>query len=554
MIRLVLQVLSFEKKKFFLIFFVLTIFVSSIESLSLLLVFSYFTNDGFIYKQIQQFNIPKNEILNLILFTFVFKFFLLNFYSFSKNWFINKFTYKNSNLFFKKYLNKELVFYTQNKSSNFVKDIWYSVKHLTSAYSALLIAMSELIIFMFLILILLFFNFKLTIMLLIFGFFISFLFILIFKKKIQNLGEKKNIQTSDSIGYLQEAFNFMREIKIFNLNDFYFKKIDTTHKAIHKTNALSSFLQEIPKNSFELFIIGIFYFFFYILDFFQLQYFKIDNQYLIFIIISSYRLIPGFLRLINFFNTFNNFKFDIESLVKVNSEKEIISSNNKINFFKTIKLKKINFKYQNQKKKIFSNLNLSLIKNKKYFLKGDSGLGKSTLVDILSGLVQPSSGSILVDNKITNLSSHDWHKKISYMSQNNILFDTSVLENIVLQDYPDKIKSSRLNYALKVSNSLNFINKLKNKINYLVGEKGRRLSSGQIQRIILARCLYKTSDILILDEFLSSLDEKNSKIILKLISKIKDKTILIILHKYKKLKFVDYVIDFNKNKIYAEKN
>lgn len=554
MIRLVLQVLSFEKKKIFLIFFVLTIFVSSIESLSLLLVFSYFTNDGFIYKQIQQFNIPKNEILNLILFTFVFKFFLLNFYSFSKNWFINKFTYKNSNLFFKKYLNKELVFYTQNKSSNFVKDIWYSVKNLTSAYSALLIAMSELIIFMFLILILLFFNFKLTIMLLIFGFFISFLFILIFKKKIQNLGEKKNIQTSDSIGYLQEAFNFMREIKIFNLNDFYFKKIDTTHKAIHKTNALSSFLQEIPKNSFELFIIGIFYFFFYILDFFQLQYFKIDNQYLIFIIISSYRLIPGFLRLINFSNNFNNFKFDIESLVKVNSEKEIISSNNKINFFKTIKLKKINFKYQNQKKKIFSNLNLSLIKNKKYFLKGDSGLGKSTLVDILSGLVQPSSGSILVDNKITNLSSHDWHKKISYMSQNNILFDTSVLENIVLQDYPDKIKSSRLNYALKVSNSLNFINKLKNKINYLVGEKGRRLSSGQIQRIILARCLYKTSDILILDEFLSSLDEKNSKIILKLISKIKDKTILIILHKYKKLKFVDYVIDFNKNKIYAEKN
>jgi ABC-type bacteriocin/lantibiotic exporter with double-glycine peptidase domain len=554
MIRLAFKLLSFETKKFFLIFFVLTIFVSCIESLSLLLIFSYFANDGFIYKQIQNFNIPKNEILNLILFIFVFKFFLLNFYSLSKNWFINKFTYKNSNFFFKKFINKELIFYTSNRSSNFIKDIWYSVKHLTSAYSALLTALSELIIFIFLILILLFFNLKLTIMLLIVGIFISFFFILIFKKKIQNLGEQKNIQMSDSIGYLQEAFNFMREIKIFNLNNFYLKKIDITHKAIHTTNTASSFIQEIPKNSFELFVIGILFFFFNISDFFQLQYFKFDNQYLIFLIISSYRLIPGFLRLISFSNVFNNFKFDIESLVKVAGQKDIISSNNKINFSKSIKLNNISFKYKNQEKEIFNNLNLNLIKNKKYFLKGDSGLGKSTLVDILSGLTQPSSGNIIVDNKITNLNSYDWFKKISYMSQNNTLFDTSVVENIVLQDFPDKIDLNRLNYALKVSNSLNFINKLNNKLNYFVGEKGRRLSSGQIQRIILARCLYKKSDILILDEFLSSLDENNSKIILKLISKIKNKTILIILHKYKKLEFADYIIDFNKKKIYVQQN
>jgi ABC-type bacteriocin/lantibiotic exporter with double-glycine peptidase domain len=554
MIRLAFKLLSFETKKFFLIFFVLTIFVSCIESLSLLLIFSYFANDGFIYKQIQNFNIPKNEILNLILFIFVFKFFLLNFYSLSKNWFINKFTYKNSNFFFKKFINKELIFYTSNRSSNFIKDIWYSVKHLTSAYSALLTALSELIIFIFLILILLFFNLKLTIMLLIVGIFISFFFILVFKKKIQSLGEQKNIQMSDSIGYLQEAFNFMREIKIFNLNNFYLKKIDITHKAIHKTNTKSSFIQEIPKNSFELFVIGIFFFFFNISDFFQLQYFKFDNQYLIFLIISSYRLIPGFLRLISFSNVFNNFKFDIESLVKVAGQKDIISSNNKINFSKSIKLKNISFKYKNQEKEIFNNLNLNLIKNKKYFLKGDSGLGKSTLVDILSGLTHPSSGNIIVDNKITNLNSYDWYKKISYMSQNNTLFDTSVVENIVLQDFPDKIDLNRLNYALKVSNSLNFINNLNNKLNYFVGEKGRKLSSGQIQRIILARCLYKKSDILILDEFLSSLDEKNSKIILKLISKIKNKTILIILHKYKKLEFADYIIDFNKKKIYVQQN
>lgn len=553
MIRLALELLSFEKKTFFLFFFFLTIVVSLFESFSLLLIFSYFANEGFIYNQIKNFNISKNEILNIILFIFIIKFFLLNFFSWSKSWFINKFTYKNSNFFFKKYLNQELTFYITNRSSDFIKDIWYSVKNLTSAYSVLLTSLSELIIFIFLIVILLFFNFKLTLIILIVGITISFLFISIFKKKIQDLGMYKNIQAGRSISYLQEAFNFIREIKIFNLNAYYLKKIDISHKVTHKLNTTSSFIQEFPKNSFELLIIGFFYFIFYFSGFFQTNYIKLDNEYLIFLIISSYRLIPGFLRLVSFFNTFRNYKFDIESLIKISKEKND-SSKKKIKFFKSIKLKNISFKYENKEKKIFNNLNLNLIKNKKYFLKGDSGVGKSTLVDILSGLTTPNSGNVFVDNKITNLNSHDWYKKISYLSQNNILLDTSVLENIVLQDFPDKIDSNRLHYALKVSNSLNFINKLNNKLNYFVGEKGRKLSSGQIQRIILARCLYKKSDILILDEFLSSLDEKNSKIILSLISKIKNKTIFIILHKYKNLKFVDYVIDFNKTKIYVKKN
>jgi len=553
-IRLVLKLLSLEKKTLFLFFFFLTIIFSLFESFSLLLIFSYFANEGFIYNQIKNFNISKNEILNIILFIFVIKFFLLNFFSWSKNWFINKFTYKNSNFFFKKYLDQELTFYITNRSSDFIKDIWYSVKNLTSAYSALLTSLSELIVFIFIIIILLFFNFKLTLIMLIVGITISFSFISIFKKKIQDLGMYKNIQAGRSISYLQEAFNFIREIKIFNLNAYYLKKIDITHKVTHKLNTTSSFIQEFPKNSFELVIIVFFYFIFYLSGFFQTNYIKLDNEYLIFLIISSYRLIPGFLRLISFFNTFRNFKFDIESLIKISRNKKIDSSYKKINFFKSIKLKNISFKYENQEKKIFNNLNLNLIKNKKYFIKGDSGVGKSTLVDILSGLTTPSSGNIFVDNKITNLNSHDWYKKISYLSQNNILLDASVLENIVLQDFPDKIDSNRLHYALKVSNSLNFINKLNNKLNYFVGEKGRKLSNGQIQRIILARCLYKKSDILILDEFLSSLDEKNSKIILSLISKIKNKTIFIILHKYKNLQFVDYVIDFNKIKIYTKKN
>jgi len=551
--KLISNLLFFEKKKLFVIFLLFTFFVAIIESLSLLLISSYFVSEGFVYNWVQKLNISKDEILNLILFLFIFKFFLLNYFSWSKNWFINQFNLRNSYSLFKIYLNQKLIFFTSNRSSDFIKDIWYSVKNLTTAYDLLLKFFSELIVFIILILILLIFNLKLTLTILITSIFVSSFFIFFSKKKLQTLGEQKNIEVSNSLNYFQEAFNFIREVKIFGLDNFYLKKIDLNHRALHKINTKASFISEIPKNSFELFIVFTFFFLFYYSNILQIQLFKIDNNYFIFLVISSYRLIPGFLRIISFFNNLSSYKFDIQSLIKILKKNDSNFSKKKINFSKSLEFKNISFKYKNQNSALFNNLNLSIKKNKKYFLKGESGLGKSTLVDIISGLSEPLSGEITVDKKNTILSALNWFEKISYMSQNNTLFGGSILENIVLQDFPKNIDLNRLDYALKTSNSYNFVNRLYQKLNYFVGERGKRLSSGQVQRIILARCLYKKSDILILDEFLSSLDQKNSNKILKLISKIKNKTIFIILHKYKKLKFVDYEIDFNQKLIKIKK-
>jgi len=551
--KLISNLLIFEKKKLLVIFLFFTFFVAIVENLSLLLVSSYFVNEGFIYDQIQKFNISKDAILNLILFFFIFKFFLLNFFSWSKSWFINQFTFRNSYSLFKIYLNQKLIFYTSNRSSDFIRDIWYSVKNLTTAYDLLLKFLGEFLVFIILILILIIFNLKLTLIILIASILVSSFFIFFFKKKFETLGKQKNIEVSNSLNYFQEAFNCIREVKVFSLDNFYLKKIDLNYQALQKINTKATFISEIPKNSFELFIVVTLFFLFYFSNILQIQFLKIDNSYFIFLAISSYRLIPGFLRIITFFNSLTNFKFDIQSLVKILKKNVNGFSKKKINFSKSIEFKNISFKYKNQNKALFNNLNLSIKKNKKYFLKGESGLGKSTLVDIISGLSEPKSGRIIVDKKNTSLNALDWFKKISYMSQNNTLFSGSVLENIVLQDFPKNIDLNRLDYALKTSNSLNFVNRLYKKLDYFVGEKGKRLSSGQVQRIILARCLYKKSEILILDEFLSSLDEKNSNKILKLISKIRNQTIFVILHKYKKLKFVDYEIDFNQKSIKIKK-
>jgi len=183
--QLISNLLFFEKKKLFVIFLFFTFFVAIIESLSLLLVSSYFASEGFIYNQIQKFNISKNTILNFILYFFIFKFFLLNFFSWSKNWFINQFTFRNSYSLFKIYLNQKLIFYTSNRSSDFIRDIWYSVKNLTTAYDLLLKFISEFLVFIILILILFIYNFKLTLIILIVSILLSFFFFFFFKEKFQ---------------------------------------------------------------------------------------------------------------------------------------------------------------------------------------------------------------------------------------------------------------------------------------------------------------------------------------------------------------------------------
>ena len=133
------------------------------------------------------------------------------------------------------------------------------------------------------------------------------------------------------------------------------------------------------------------------------------------------------------------------------------------------------------------------------------------------------------------------------------MFEGSILENITLNDYKHNINKKRLQEAIKISNLNNFLKKLPGKINYNVGENGSRLSGGQKQRVLIAKCIYKNANLIILDEFLSAIDDYNSNSILNSIKKIKNKTLILILHKYKRLRFADFEIDFNQKKIKTRK-
>jgi len=558
MLRSFLKLISFEEKKIIFFFSILTIVVSLTEGFGIFLISSIFGKQLSLDFQLININKFEKNILLILLIFFFFKFILLNFYSLIRIYLTTRFVEKNGEKIFRIYLNQSLNFYIQNNSSEFVRNISMETDKLSYCYDSLLRFFGELLVFFVLISILLFLNFKLTFFFILVLSFIGFLFVILSKKKLNYFSKVSFIQSAYILKNIKEAFDSVREIKIFSLNSFYLKKFKYSNFLIRQSYRYSGFIQEIPRNTLEFFVILILLLTFEYSDFFFIKKENIfDPGFIFAVIFSALRLIPGSLRIVSFFNSLNYILPSINeifNLFKKNRKKLIIKKIKNENCFNSnIVFKNIYFKYPQQKNFTLKNINLKILKNKKYILKGESGSGKTTFVDILSGFLKPVKGSVLIDKKNFFLNDN-WLGKISYMSQSSQLFDSTILENIVLQDYPLNVNKKKLFNSLKISNSNKFTDSLPGKLNYIVGENGQRLSGGQRQRVLLARCLYKDSDIIILDEFLSAIDEKNSKQILNLIKNIKNKTLILILHKFKKINFVDYVINFENSKVSLKKN
>ena len=246
---------------------------------------------------------------------------------------------------------------------------------------------------------------------------------------------------------------------------------------------------------------------------------------------ALYRLMPAASRIVNHLQSIENAKASIkivEKGLKENHnfrEKKLIE----INFSKKILFNKVSFKYKSGKNKIISNLSFTIKKNDFIVLSGMSGLGKTTFIDLLSGLLKPSKGQIKIDNQVLS-DNIDWKKKVGYVPQSIYVLDSSLKDNILFGD--KLMNKEKLSKAVKFASLDKFIKSVKGGINYKVGENGSRLSGGQIQRLGIARSLYRMPKILICDEITSSIDKENEKKILKSLLSLKNKlTIIFITHR-----------------------
>ena len=218
-------------------------------------------------------------------------------------------------------------------------------------------------------------------------------------------------------------------------------------------------------------------------------------------------------------------------------------------FKKDIKLDNVWFRYNKKTPWILKEVNLTFNKGSRIGFVGETGRGKSTLLDLVMGLLSPTKGHLKIDSKIVSMNNiRLWQSHIAHVPQNIYLSDGTIEENIAFGIPADKIDAESVKKVAELANISKFIDSCAQGYKTFVGERGVRLSGGQRQRIGIARALYKSADVLIFDEATNALDVETESAIMESIEKLgKNLTIFIITHRVTTLKACDLIVELDKD-------
>jgi ABC-type multidrug transport system fused ATPase/permease subunit len=438
------------------------------------------------------------------------------------------------------------ILFHENNTTN---SILLETRKSQSAIKSLVQIFSSSITLTFTVVILLFISKELTIFTIIF-----FLVILIiFGKYISNYSinvgtERRRLDNyfANKVNYILSGF---KQIRIFNIENKILNDYKENIEYYGKIYANFRFISQSTRPFLEILILIIFIFIF-------IYFTQIENKDLkivipllgTFLIISS-RLanslqscISSYILLLGNTPSVINVKENLQKENEIEKNKSNQLPNDKnISFQNKIEFKNVSFNYG--KKKIFNNLNFTILKRDKIEIKSPSGHGKSTMLDLMMGLLNPSSGSIFIDEK--NISNFNHKQIFGYVTQETFLFKDTIKNNILMfrKDY----ENTEIEKIINICCLDSLINKFNLRLNHLLDEGGLNLSGGQRQRIGLARALISNPKVLILDEATNSLDEDLENKIFKNISlNFTDITIISVTHKPKSL-WSDKIFDLNEN-------
>jgi len=381
-------------------------------------------------------------------------------------------------------------------------------------------------------------------------FFFYYFFFILLKKKILYFSKIEAKSINNRFKIIQESFLSIKELIMLDLKNYFFSKFKEQDKRISRVQIFNSISAVIPGQLMLAFILIFITMTVSILATNNQQTGIINNIPIIASLFFSIQRITPYLQ--NIFNAFTKIKsstYSVEDALKIlegskNNYHEEIFYKRKLKFIKSIKLKNIFFKYNSLNKFILKDFNLTIKKGSLNGIYARSGYGKTTLLNIITGLLKPNSGKIFIDDELLqDKNLKIWQKKIFYISQDPAFLDASIIENITYKNMNDSIDQKKLTKCLEVAEIYDFIYSLKDTVNTIIGEKGIKFSGGQKQRIAIARALFHNRDILILDEATNALDEKTEQ---KIYSNIKkyfyNKTIIAISHRKSLYKNFQYII------------
>ena len=464
--------------------------------------------------------------LIFLLVIYFFKAVLLSFINLYQIKFTKKLEFNLSNELFKTYLYQPYTFHLNRNSSILLRNIDECNTLANAIYSWIIFA-SEVLVLLGISVLLLIFATTSALFAVMFIFFSITFFYLLTKNNLLEWGKERHHLMYLVIKQLQQGFQGIKDIKILGRQNFFLNEFKSNKLKYYSKLYKSEFIKSLPKLWLEFMIISVLIGITLLLLFQNTELNKILFSIGVFSA-AAFRILPSINRIINCLQTIRNNLSSINNIVEeISLKKNMVEFPNikKFNYKSDeINIKNLSYSYPNTMKTSLNSINMTIKKGETVGIIGQSGSGKSTLLDIILGLLplEKDENISIFGNKL-NTSAQSWQKEIGYVSQNIYLTDDTIKKNIALGIEDNLIDKEKLFKSIELSQLEDFINKLENGVNSVVGERGGKISGGEKQRIGIARALYKSPSVLVLDEATSSLDLKNEELIIETINSLKKK-------------------------------
>lgn len=565
---------SLVKKKHYLLLILLTLVniisvlletigISMIPALLISIVFpdtlelnNYIIN----YTRIIDFK-GKNFILYFSIIILIF-FVIKNLFFIFVKWF-ESITYKIINLhisenLFKGYLNLSYSKHQLNNPSILLRNITSESDNFTTYVISLINILREFLLVVFLFSLLFMQNKEMSIIIFLSLFLILTIFYLLMRKNVLHRGKLTQNLRGQQLKLVTESLGAIKFIKLLNKENEFTFKFKNNLKSILSQNVFLGLLQVIPKLFLELFAVicllsATIYFINYSNNSSDLIPFLILLGIILVRLIPSFNNMSSALSLVKYHSV--SYKLLLKEFSKFKKEgnqnnlKEN-NFNNKEVFKKEIVLNNLGYTYPSTNKAVLKNINIKIKPNTSIAIIGPSGSGKSTLIDLILGLLEPTNGKILIDNVSMKKKIKSWQSIIGYIPQDIYLEDDSIEKNISFEQDKNKIDSKHLKTIIKLCLLDNLIERLPKKEKTRIGNRGIRLSGGEIQRIGIARCLFRNPKVIIMDEATSSLDYQSEQEIIKSINNFKkNRTLITIAHRLSTIRNSDLIYILKEGKI-----
>jgi ATP-binding cassette, subfamily B, bacterial PglK len=453
------------------------------------------------------------------------------------------------------YVRQDYMWFLNRNSADLTKNILSETGHIIfNSIFGMINFISQTILILLILTLLFLINPKVTIMILFIFAFTYGLVIYLIKKYKKNFSDERLEENKNRFLALSELFKLIKLVKINSKENFFTNRFS---KASLKYAANITFAQSagaLPRYLIELVAFG------GAISFILISMMNVGNFYellpsITLFIFAGYKLLPSmqhaYQSIVQIKHTSSGLK-NLYLELKNNNMEDFLQNSDEFKFEKYLKLKNISFQYTELGNLILKNINIQIPAFSKVGILGESGSGKSTLIDIILGLLNLSSGELIIDGVvISEKNKKKWQSKIGYVPQQVQLLDASIAENIAFGIDISKIDMKKIEEVSRIANLHDFVKqKLSKGYDTIVGENGARISGGQKQRIAIARSLYHDPSVIIFDEATSSLDPFNERVVLDAINNLQRKiTIISITHKLSTVKNYDLIYFLEKGKI-----